>query len=509
MKDVNNKIIFFNDWLKKQQALLFCTIFILLMVYGIKVYNYNISIDTDIMMYYPKGNLKTYIASGRFAVTFTKLLLSTEIVNPFLLNFLAISILGLSTIVWIYILNLLSQTDYVLSNCLFSCIFLTHPLMAEQFEFTLQGMEVAISILLMAISIYNIFIFIKVHRKKFLLIGYFLMIWCFGTYQSFFVLYIMGCVISLIFFLDSNEDKKNIYWIRKIFLEIGIFLLGGSSYFIISNLFKNMFDCKNTYIEGMFKWKTNTIITCTINIFHSIKAVVFGEGTFYNKLYFILAFLILILFLYKCKKKSNNKMIYFVFFISLLLSPFLMSIVIGGSEPKRAQFYLPFMLAISYYYLSVRLIEIKKQFYFILCLMCLIVGFKQGVITARLFYTNYLRFEEDQQMVYELSQKMGEKGFLSGEQKFLAFIGKKEARLNNSAERGEIIGQTRFSGAPPAGSTPWAISFFRAYGYDFWEPGEEQYEKALQLSKVMPCWPENGSIIEQDGIIVVKLSEVD
>lgn len=453
------------------------------------------------------GNLKAYIGSRRFAVSFTKILLSTEIVNPFLLNFLMASILSMSAVVWCYIFNILSENSNPLSNCIFSGIFLTHPLMAEQFEFTLQGAEVALALLLMAPGVYFVYKFIIAKDKKtYLLVGILLLVWCFGTYQSFFVIYILGCISTIIFSLIKKE-QSNLHWLKIIIYEIITLIISAVIYFVVSSTTIMLFDAKHSYIESMVMWKTQPIKVCFENIWTFLRMVVLGEGTFYNKMYILFIFLFFIHYIQYLKNKHNNRIIYLICWLGICVSPFMMSIILGNQEPKRAQFYLPFMLAFGFYYLSLQIT--KKEIYIMLCSICLICSFKQGVITSRLFYTDFLRFEEDQELVYSISQKMGELGFLSGERKYIVVIGGYYARLNNSAETGQIIGQSRFISGGSTNATPGAINIFRAWGYDFWPPGDEQYEKAIEWSKEMTCWPEDGSICCRDGIIVVKLSEIE
>lgn len=498
----------FANWIKTQKILIIWIVFIMLMAYGIKIFNYNISIDTDIMIYNAMGNLKAYIGSRRFAVSFTKMLLSTDIVNPFLLNFLMGSILLLAAIIWCYTLNILSGNTNSFSNCIFSGIFLTHPLMAEQFEFTLQGTEVALALLIMAPAVYFIYRYVIMNDKKiYLFAGILLMVWCFGTYQSFFVIYILGCISTIIFSL-SKKEQNNLYWLKIIVYEVVILIISAILYFLVSSAVIFLFDSQHSYIDSMIMWKTQPIKVCLEKIWVFLRMVILGEGTFYNKLYILFIFLFIIHYFQYAKSKSTNRIIYLICWIGICVSPFMMSIVLGNQEPKRAQFYLPFMLALGFYYLSLQIT--RKNLYIILCSVCLICSFKQAVITSRLFYTDFLRFEDDKNLVYSISQKMGELGFLSGERKYVVFIGEHRARLNNSAEYGQIIGMSRFNtGAPPTGVTPNAISIFRVFGYDFWPPGDEQYEKAIEWSKEMTCWPEDGSICCRDGIIVVKLSEIE
>lgn len=497
----------FENWIKTQKILIIWIIFIVLMAYGIKIFNYNISIDTDIMLYSPIGNLKAYIGSRRFAVSFTKMLFSTEIVNPFLLNFLMASILSVAALVWCYVLNILSGNSSSLSNCIFSGIFLTHPLMAEQFEFTLQGAEVALAILLMALSVYFIYRYIVgTDKKVYLIAGILLMVWCFGTYQSFFVIYILGCISTIIFGL-SKEEQSNRYWYKIIACEIIVLIVSTAIYFAVSSAAIMIFDAKHSYIESMIMWKTLPINECLKNIWHFLKAVVLGKGTFYNKMYILFVLLFLIHSIQYLKSKHTNRIIYFICWTGICVSPFMMSLVLGNQEPKRAQIYLPFMLAFGFYYLSLQIT--RREIYTIFCFVCLICSFKQGVITSRLFYTDFLRFEEDRELVYNLSQKMKESGFLSGETKYIVVVGGYNARLNNSAEYGDIIGQSRFISDGAVSATSGAINIFRAWGYDFWPPADEQYEKALEWAKTMACWPQEGSICCRDGIIVVKLSEIN
>ena len=51
-------------------------------------------------------------------------------------------------------------------------------------------------------------------------------------------------------------------------------------------------------------------------------------------------------------------------------------------------------------------------------------------------------------------------------------------------------------------------NFLETLGYNYQSPTPEQAEQAVEYSKKMASWPDTGSVIQKDGIIIVKLSDI-
>ena len=94
----------------------------------------------------------------------------------------------------------------------------------------------------------------------------------------------------------------------------------------------------------------------------------------------------------------------------------------------------------------------------------------------------------------------------------IAFVGVYKNHLNEACVRGDIIGMSVFncnSDALPhySHSTNRACNLPRTYGIPFIPATEEQVLQARRLALDMPCWPEDGSVVDAGEFTIVKLSE--
>ena len=77
----------FLDFLKKNKLTVVLCWFFLLFSYGIKLFYYSISIDTESMLTFKEGVIYSWIGINRFGLVFTKELLKLILFNPFVANF--------------------------------------------------------------------------------------------------------------------------------------------------------------------------------------------------------------------------------------------------------------------------------------------------------------------------------------------------------------------------------------------------------------------------------------
>ena len=127
-----------------------------------------------------------------------------------------------------------------------------------------------------------------------------------------------------------------------------------------------------------------------------------------------------------------------------------------------------------------------------------------------LFYTDYARQRNDEQLVSQIMSRINLLNIPNLSEKGIVFVGERPALLNPATVKGEIIGKSYFEfgggGSNSTGCTYFLISFFETEGYVFRSPTEDEMKEALIISKEMAEWPANDSISFRNDIIIVKLS---
>ena len=220
LQDLKNDLNLFWNFLKNNKLTIILTWFFILMAYGIKLFFYSISIDTEAIINDYNGLLNSWLSIGRFGLIFTKKLLKLVPFNPYVACFLMIFTMFLFSIFISFLFNYLTfekNTNNIL-NLIIPCLFITSSLFAEQFNFILQGFEVALAILLASISAFLITKWVIDNKNiVHLILGIICMVWAFASYQAVFFLYI-SLVLACYYFIYKSSFKIYIGFLYCLFI---------------------------------------------------------------------------------------------------------------------------------------------------------------------------------------------------------------------------------------------------------------------------------------------------
>ena len=392
MKD----IIKIKNFIVKYKISFIGTIILTFIIYGIRLFNYNISIDTEVLINSFNEQITSWNSIHRYTLGIIKNLFHLYPFNYYLSNFLMILFFFLS----IYFLYYIIDSTFMKSRAnnkkiiLFNLLIISSPIFAEQFSFTLQCAEVAISLFIFDIGL---FFFLKSFQKnRYLFISIICFIMSLGCYQSFMTLLIsMLLLLLLIKNQDGMNKKENIHYIYKSILVIIISFIG---YLIVGNIINSFLHITPTsYLKEQIEWFNHTIPYCLIKIFGFIGKVLIGYGVFYNISYFICILLVV-----KYILNHKKKLWYCLLSLTYLISPFFLVFLLGHSEVIRAQLTLPIVIAcILSLAQSLDDKRIKKTLSIIICLIIL----EQSFTTINLFLSDYHRFTWDKELADNLIKK--------------------------------------------------------------------------------------------------------
>ena len=213
------------------------------------------------------------------------------------------------------------------------------------------------------------------------------------------------------------------------------------------------------------------------------------------------------------REKDKQKALFWILLLmALLFSPFLLPLALGGGIPIRSQLVLPLIVAVSFYVFYL-LFAASAAVQRGLLIACLCISFYQASGIATLFYGEYMKEQFDaamaQQIVHELEVIKKD----TAKAKTVFFMGKyKPVFHQNAIREQEMIGRSFFA----HGDSGRISLFMQSLGYGKIVPiitveeavnfPRERYEQVKSDARQMPAWPQQGSVLEQEDLIIVKLS---
>src|SRR5690242_15306464 len=180
----------------------------MILSYGIKLVYFDFSIDTEaILDDYPQ-QMDNWLNVNRLGLVFTKFLLFHHRFNPFVANVLTFFTF---TVVCYFLSYLVQQILGTFTKhagmFILPILFLTHPIFAEQFNFTLQNFEVALGILFQVIALLLTYYYTQKNYIIFPIVAIILNIWSFLTYQALYSFFITGAVVSILLILCRDQKE--------------------------------------------------------------------------------------------------------------------------------------------------------------------------------------------------------------------------------------------------------------------------------------------------------------
>jgi hypothetical protein len=512
----------------------------LFFTYGIRLFWHSIGTDTELFMADKSGILKWHMAIGRFGHTLLSKLWYIKEFNPFTAFFTAFCLIWFFTVSWCYIIAVFSR-DTVRNNKLipFALVFMTAPVWAEQFYFLFQAAENALIIGLCPYVVYLLFKGFLDHEKRKIICASLLFVFITSVYQAIVPLFCCGVFACFVLLQEHSEYEPHIY--RHLCLKLFITLLGSLMiYFFIDRIIiPAVFHIeKSRYLENMNAWgrksfRENIIFlfllgyTLTVghislvqNIINPIiarhawagiqAAEFFGAVSRISGNVLLLPatvfFLFKITIVMRNKIPAGRRILYMLAGIGIPLCSILMALMGGSWPPMRSHYALPFASAFMLFYL-IRTYKTKAAA--IVACLSLLIAVYQAEITAQLFYSDQIRYNEDVRLAYDFNNLIMQIQPVNRKLP-VVLIGKYRTapRFHTNFLEGDAIGHSIFySGTDPLGTTGRGLSFMKSLGINFDMPDEIRIEQALKEAVSMPSYPNPGCVKRMQDFIVVKISE--
>ena len=501
-----------NDYLKKSKLSIWISIAFLFASYGLMLISSSFSIDSECYINDPIYEFNWWENLGRWGLTLINKTLHLKDLVLYFNDYLTIISLIIFIISFGYLLYLYIPKEYEKTylkiQFIFPIIFLSNPIFAEQFSFSMQNVAVSLGLLLIVV-LSVVYYYAKDLDKKYKyfinFIGIIITSIVFGIYQSLIVFYI--AVVIILYFLKCLNEKDNCF--KFLINEIIKFLLSFIIYFIICKLTSN----GNNYLQTGYR---DGILMVLKNLYNVVVSMLKNETIFYNIGYSIALIILLYLFIKIIKDKKMNLGIVLCF-IGFILMPYFIMIITGVDQYKRTQFNYPLFVGFIILFGTLVLLtnnkKIVKSIGYICLVFALAIAYKQTLITATLFQTHEEIYKEDIRKVQKIESIIENKEWYDEDAKYkLILVGKLEPKTKIEYLKGEIIGKSffEFEYEEKYGVNSRGVIFMNNLGNNYQLSDNKEFESAKEYVREnqVPIFPNKESVqLIDDNIIVIRLSE--
>ena len=196
------------SFLEENKHIILFAAILTLCIYGVRIFSYNISVDTDLYISKPFWfNQYWHLAEGKYAFSLLELIFQGfELkLNIFFANVLSVIFLVASNVVWLYSLYTFAELKSKLLMSVFSLFYLSSSIWVEIIYFTMMAAEVTFGILLCAVSCYFTFKGIFNNDLKMLLASTLLLTFTVSIWLPLITLYVAGVLIVYIMRAEKLE----------------------------------------------------------------------------------------------------------------------------------------------------------------------------------------------------------------------------------------------------------------------------------------------------------------
>ncbi|WP_150466713.1 glucosyltransferase domain-containing protein [Francisella sp. SYW-9] len=478
-----------------------------LLIYAYFIFSWTLSIDTELATYDLGNSQYLYHLDVQFLRLGRPILglltyLTGSVPLPYFNSILALSLIFCSYLIWITILNKIYSSKNLIT--IFGLFYLISPIYIFQLNFVNQSIIVGLGFLLSALSIY--FVSLYFSKEKNLLsfiLSTFLLFLSVGIYQSFLIYFLGGAAIILILnCLKLNLKFKDV--LAYSFYLLSIILISLFFYFITTNIVY-LFVGKSHYLLNFFDgWsKDHSIIKSVQILIKYIFDIIKSPITFI----YALCYMTLLLLIFRIKK------LYSLIIFLGLVTPLLLPIIFLSPMPLRILFSIPLSIAM----IAILCYKVfnKKRLILVLAIVVALFNFKQICL---LTYSKNMAEKYNEKILNTLYQKAYQ---MIGKDIYhtpIVFVS--SGKISNSF----FIKETKkqpfyfnsnfdlFSSIFPGPSWQESNLNHRAYFFSHWlnnyykMPSRKQIEFGEKIAKDMPIYPDEGSILIKDNILIIKLS---
>ena len=475
----------------------------------------SVGIDTVDAVVNPDGMYDSWLGIGRQGLVFLKWITGGLVYKPYFVGIGTILMLTLACILWGYLFVYVSGKESLVGTLFFSGILVSHTILTEQIYFKLQAVEIALAFCLMALAVLCGHIFALKKKPWAVAVSLPLLLITFSVYQVMNALFLFGAVACffLYYFIalpeESGKSGKEL-WLY-IFRFAVVFLVG----FFLNQGITVLFFSKSEYVNNQMNWGRMPFMDCFMSILGHVWRVALGEKAFFIRTFSLFAGILIVQVVLVLKdSRKSSKYLGILCLVLLFMSPFYMTLIVGGRSVVRSQLVLPFTLAFLGYVTCLFQVERAKTQRVLQTAAWLtgcITLVYQVSYTMQMNHTGELRYETDVQVAESLIEDVME--YQNGDaSRPVVFIGGHEEALPGNLIYGDCLGKSVLNWdteVEPKGyySTQRIVNFMEHLGTKFRRGNKDETLYAYGVSREMQDWPAEDSIRLVMDLIIVRLSE--
>lgn len=526
----------FIEFISLRKCMVLFGLIILLCIYLVRIVNIDVGIDTVVSMEYNMN--MNHLQIGRWARVFLMKIWAIKQFNPYICNVMSIAFLLFSNFIWLYIFNKIIKNTSLLSEILFTTIYLSSIVWIEKIYFQTDNVENMFAIVLCPFLVYYVYKIDKLNILNFL-VSILLLIFLIGIYHANLFLYVAG-IICISYGKTIEKDKGN---------DLNKFILHAILIFACAIIFHKIFDIiiikildikKDNYLENMFIGKKSDLLKIIVKNFIVVIYSTLGKIPFikslldqlvirfekmgieaiksfsvYANLFSISDVIFLITYIvlnFKLFIKEKNIIIKIVL---ISVPAFIFSTFVIGTIPIRGLYQIPLLTAFIAYICFDKIRNLKKiSIAFIL--LFIVSNARHIQIGSQLNYSDHLRYENDKRISNYLYNEfynlvLDDKN----ENDYFVYIyGSPDYTYLKNYIIGDALGRSVFdcheNGVESLQATNYGHAFLQHLGYNFKNLNyveDNNFIKNLYYeSKNMPSYPKKGCVKLVDNCVILKLS---
>lgn len=426
MENCKHYIAKYKEFLKNNIGLLGWIVWWVLFTYGVKIFFYSMTVDSEVA-HLNKDNM-IWVALGRWGITFLKNLTgSNGNFAPFAAHFLGACSLVLAVIIWN--LNIAdAKDDYSKvggAEYAFAAIYISYPMYATLFNFSIVSFESSFGILLCAAGVLTVNLSMKVIKKTekviCFVIGVLLLGLAVSIYQSFIAVTIVGFAVTLLLL-----DERNGVEIRTVLVDIAAIGLSGLFYAITSTIGKRFIDIQSHLEDQYIGWGVLPVRTVITNLLNYFGNLLIFDSEYTECCGHILFVSLVIFFIYAIYMLWNKKGLAFSLCLAIAGGIFYVPFLLGSSMPVRSQLVAPLVVAFAVWLLMKKMRRISV----ILFILLLVISMKNSFTVNKLYYGDYMKYRHEEMMVEKISDRIEQLGMGEIPNKPVVVLGSYQPRDN-------------------------------------------------------------------------------
>ena len=378
--------------------------------FGFVITHYSVNIDTlSSERYYREGELLT---QSRYGGVLLDKIFGVMEYNPFFVDCLAVIFLVMASIAFCILFKKISKNKInTVAYTIFSCLFVSYPLIYEIFVYTPMSLGVCFSFFIVAVILNLLYSYRDSKKIRNLIYSTLLMSLIISIYESSAAVLLCGFfIVEILDFIYNNQNKK----IKEAIMNLVIMAIPMVVALIINSIISNLIFALGD-ISPNANRAAKTIMYQALVIANGIKNLI--NTVFYN--YIVNGFLYLpitvmqiscvIMFIigivYAVKHKNIT---IFLLFLGSICSIFALSVIQGNSAPYRTCQVFQIFSAFAFMILIQSLINADKSKIvknIFICLSFLVI-FYQAKDLNKYFYLNYTRYEQEKIALVSMAEQL-------------------------------------------------------------------------------------------------------